>query len=119
MCDSSRVELTGEPGTSKVALRFQKVSDPCCKHRSKPLTVTGNWPRQVPGASPILSGLSSLKETVEVPSPPDLVVTLISPLSSLAGPTRQTILLADIHSAVNRQLWPQMDRPDGEEGRTA
>lgn len=55
-----------------------------------------------------------------MPSPPDLVVTMISPLSSLAGPTRHTILLADIHSAVSRQLWPQMDRPevDGEEGRT-
>lgn len=61
---------------------------------------------------PILSGLNSLNDTVEVPSPPDLVVTMISPLSSLAGPTRHTILLADIHSAVSRQLWPQMDRPD-------
>lgn len=64
--------------------------------------------------SPILSGLSSLNETVEVPRPPDLVVTMISPLSSLAGPTRHTILLADIHSAVSRQLWPQIDRPERE-----
>lgn len=66
-------------------------------------------------ALPILSGLSSLNETVEVPRPPDLVVTMISPLSSLAGPTRHTILLADIHSAVSRQLWPQIDRPNTEE----
>lgn len=57
----------------------------------------------------------SLNETVEVPKPPDLVVTIISPLSSLAGPTRHTILLADIHSAVSRQLWPQIDRPEMEE----
>lgn len=64
--------------------------------------------------SPILSGLSSLNETVEVPRPPDLVVTMISPLSSLAGPTRHTILLADIHSAVSMQLWPQIDRPETE-----
>lgn len=63
---------------------------------------------------PILSGLSSLNETVEVPRPPDFVVTMISPLSSLAGPTRHTILLADIHSAVSMQLWPQMDRPEME-----
>lgn len=68
-------------------------------------------------ASPILSGLRSLNETVEVPRPPDLVVTMISPLSSLAGPTRQTILLADIHSAVSRQLWPQIERPEEEEKR--
>lgn len=61
--------------------------------------------------SPILSGLSSLKETVDVPRPPLLVVTMISPLSSLAGPTRHTILLAAIHSAVSKQLWPQIDRP--------
>lgn len=61
---------------------------------------------------PILSGRSNLKETVEVPRPPVLVVTMISPLSSLAGPTRHTILLADIHSAVSRQLWPQIDRPE-------
>lgn len=67
--------------------------------------------------SPIRSGLRSLKETVEVPRPPDLVVTMISPLSSLAGPTRQTILLADIHSAVSRQLWPQIERPEEEEKR--
>lgn len=63
---------------------------------------------------PILSGLSSLNETVEVPRPPDFVVTMISPLSSLAGPTRHTILLADIHSAVSRQLWPHIDRPEME-----
>lgn len=61
--------------------------------------------------SPILSVLSSLKETVDVPLPPLLVVTMISPLSSFAGPTRHTILLADIHSAVSKQLWPQIDRP--------
>lgn len=47
-----------------------------------------------------------------MPRPPLLVVTMISPLSSLAGPTRHTILLADIHSAVSRQLCPQIDRPD-------
>lgn len=43
--------------------------------------------------------------------PPDLVVTIISPLSFLACPTRHTILLADIHSAVRRQLCPQIVRP--------
>lgn len=64
---------------------------------------------------PMRSGLSNLNETVEVPRPPDLVVTMISPLSSLAGPTRHTILLADIHSAVNRQLWPQIDSPKSNE----
>lgn len=52
-----------------------------------------------------------------MPRPPDLVVTMISPLSSLAGPTRHTILLADIHSAVSRQLWPQIDRPKRETER--
>lgn len=71
----------------------------------------------LPWVLPILSGRSSLNETVEVPRPPDLVVTMISPLSSLAGPTRHTILLADIHSAVSRQLWPQIDRPEMEERR--
>lgn len=60
---------------------------------------------------PIFSGLSSLNETVEVPLPPDLVVTIMSPLSFLACPTRHTILLADIHSAVRRQLCPQIVRP--------
>lgn len=60
---------------------------------------------------PIFSGLSSLKDTVEVPLPPDLVVTMMSPLSFLACPTRHTILLADIHSAVRRQLCPQIVRP--------
>lgn len=61
---------------------------------------------------PILSALRTLKETVDVPGPPLLVVTMISPLPSLAGPTRHTILLADLHSAVSRQLCPQIDRPD-------
>lgn len=61
---------------------------------------------------PIFSGLSSLKETVEVPLPPDLVVTIMSPLSFLACPTRQTILLGDIHSAVRRQLCPQIVKPE-------
>lgn len=60
---------------------------------------------------PIFSGFSSLKDTVEVPLPPDLVVTIMSPLSFLAWPTRHTILLADIHSAVRRQLWPQIVKP--------
>lgn len=60
---------------------------------------------------PIFSGLSSLKETVEVPLPPDFVVTIMSPLSFLACPTRHTILLADIHSAVRRQLCPQIVKP--------
>lgn len=61
---------------------------------------------------PIFSGLSSLKDTVEVPLPPDLVVTIMSPLSFLACPTRHTILLADIHSAVRRQLCPQIVKPE-------
>lgn len=33
---------------------------------------------------PIFSGFRSLKETVEVPLPPDLVVTIMSPLSFFA-----------------------------------
>lgn len=61
---------------------------------------------------PIFSGLRSLKDTVEVPLPPDLVVTIMSPLSFLACPTRHTILLADIHSAVRRQLCPQIVKPE-------
>lgn len=65
------------------------------------------WTRTIP----IFSGLSSLKETVEVPLPPDFVVTIMSPLSFLACPTRHTILLADIHSAVRRQLCPQIVKP--------
>lgn len=65
------------------------------------------WTRNIP----IFSGLSSLKETVEVPLPPDFVVTIMSPLSFLACPTRHTILLADIHSAVRRQLCPQIVKP--------
>lgn len=36
----------------------------------------------------------------------------MSPLSFLACPTRHTILLADIHSAVRRQLCPQIAKPE-------
>lgn len=68
------------------------------------------WTREVP----IFSGFSSLKDTVEVPLPPDFVVTIMSPLSFLACPTRHTILLADIHSAVSRQLCPHIVKPRGE-----
>ena len=36
--------------------------------------------------------------TVQVPRPPDLVVTITSPFP-LAGPDKQTILFGDTHSA--------------------
>lgn len=59
----------------------------------------------------LVSGLSSLKGTVEVPLLPDLVVTIMSSLSILACPTWHTVLPADIHSDVKRLLCPQIVKP--------
>ena len=50
------------------------------------------------------------KTTVQLPTPPDLVTTMISPLP-LAWPVRATICLGDFHSAVIRQSLPHIRRP--------
>lgn len=51
---------------------------------------------------------------VEVPIPPDTVVTIISPLP-FAGPVRAIILFGDFHSADSKQSNPHIDNPDVKE----
>ena len=51
-----------------------------------------------------------LKPTVQLPTPPDLVVTMISPFP-FPGPVRAIILLLDFHSADNIQSTPQIFKP--------
>lgn len=48
--------------------------------------------------------------TVEVPSPPDFVVTIISPLP-LQGPDLATILFRLFHSADSKHSQPQIFKP--------
>ena len=49
--------------------------------------------------------------TVHVPSPPLRVVTIISPFRA-PGPVRQRIFVDDFHSAHDKQLQPQIVKPE-------
>lgn len=51
-----------------------------------------------------------LNPTVHVPVPPVLVVMMMSPFP-FPGPVRAIILLADFHSADNKQSTPQIFKP--------
>lgn len=53
---------------------------------------------------------SPLNWTVDVPTPPEAVVTVISP-RPFPGPDRAIILFGDFHSADNKQSHPQMVKP--------
>ena len=55
--------------------------------------------------------MNPLNCTVELPTPPERVTTIISPLP-LACPVRAMILLEDFHSAESRQSTPQILSPD-------
>lgn len=49
--------------------------------------------------------------TVDVPLPPDIVVTIMSP-RPFPGPDLAIILLGDFHSAERRQSQPHIDKPE-------
>ena len=55
---------------------------------------------------PVLT-TNPLKLTVQLPTPPDLVTTITSPLP-LAAPVLAMILLGECHSAESKQSSPQI-----------
>lgn len=52
-----------------------------------------------------------LNPTVQLPVPPDFVLTMISPLP-FPDPVRAIILLLDFHSADSKQSTPHIFKPE-------